>query len=367
MNGKIDVAVLGATGSVGQRFVQLLEDHPWFQVAELVASDRSAGKRYGDACDWRLSGSMPGSARNIMVKGLDGALDSSVVFSSLPGGLALEIETKLAGEGKQVFTNASDNRMVPDVPLVIPEVNAEHLSLIDVQRTNRGWDTGLIVANPNCSTIHLVLALKPIWERFGIEQAMVTTLQAASGAGYPGVPSLDLIDNIVPYIGSEEEKIETETLKLLGTMAEEHIASAAITVSAQCTRVPVRDGHTEAVSLKLRKKATVDEVIEAFTSFRGRPQELGLPSAPEQPIVVRDESDRPQPALDRDVEQGMASVVGRVRECSIFDVKFVVLGHNTIRGAAGASILNAELLREYGYLAGAGALASLYPPSFILE
>jgi aspartate-semialdehyde dehydrogenase len=348
---KIDVAILGATGSVGQRFVQLLEDHPWFQVSELVASDRSAGKCYGEACDWRISDTMPESSRQLRVKGLDAQLDSPVVFSSLPGGLALEIETRLAGEGKQVFTNASDNRMLPDVPLVIPEVNNDHLALIDVQRKNRGWDSGLIVANPNCSTIHLVLALKPIWERFGIEQAMVTTLQAASGAGYPGVSSLDLVDNVVPYIGGEEEKIESETLKLLGTLAEEHIASAAITLSTQCTRVPVRDGHTEAVNLRLRKKARIDQIIETLETFVGRPQELCLPLAPKRPVVVRDECDRPQPVLDRNVENGMASVVGRVRECSIFDIKFFVLGHNTIRGAAGASILNAELLHKDGYLA----------------
>lgn len=350
MAGKFSVAVLGATGSVGQRFIQLLQGHPWFEVKELVASDRSSGQRYADVCDWRVSDSIPESAREIQVKGLQDRVDSQIVFSSLPGGLAQEVESRLASEGKQVFTNASDHRMVPDVPLVIPEVNPEHVSLIDVQRTNRGWENGLIVANPNCSTIHLVLALKPIWEQFGIEYAMVTTLQAVSGAGYPGVPSLDMVDNIVPYIGGEEEKMESETLKLLGTIMDDHIASAAITASVQCTRVPVRDGHTEAVSLKLRKKASVAEVIEAFSSFKSIPQELGLPFAPEQPIVVREQADRPQPVLDRDAQNGMASVVGRVRECSIFDVKFMVLGHNTIRGAAGASILNAELLVEKGLI-----------------
>ena len=350
MADKFNVAVLGATGSVGQRFIQLLQGHPWFEVNELVASDRSSGQRYADVCDWRVSDAMPESAREIRVKGLHDSIESQVVFSSLPGGLASEVESRLASEGKQVFTNASDNRMVPDVPLVIPEVNPEHVGLIDVQRKNRGWDRGLIVANPNCSTIHLVLALQPIWEQFGIELAMVTTLQAVSGSGYPGVPSLDMIDNLVPYIGGEEEKIESETTKILGTLTEDHIASAAITLSTQCTRVPVRDGHTESVSLKLRKSASVDDVIEAFSSFRALPQELGLPFAPDKPVVVRDQPDRPQPVLDRDAQNGMASVVGRVRECSIFDVKFMVLGHNTIRGAAGASILNAELLVKKGYI-----------------
>ena len=350
MADKFSVAVLGATGSVGQRFIQLLQGHPWFEVEELVASDRSSGQRYADVCDWRVSDSMPESAREIRVKGLQDSIDSQIVFSSLPGGLASEVESRLASEGKQVFTNASDNRMVPDVPLVIPEVNPDHVGLIDVQRKNRGWDSGLIVANPNCSTIHLVLALKPIWEQFGIEYAMATTLQAVSGAGYPGVPSLDMVDNVVPYIGGEEEKMESETLKILGTMTGDHIASAAITTSVQCTRVPVRDGHTEAVSLKLRKPASVDDIVQAFRTFKGEPQELGLPFAPQQPSVVRDQADRPQPVLDRDAQNGMASVIGRVRECSVLDVKFVVLGHNTIRGAAGASILNAELLVKKGYI-----------------
>lgn len=350
MADTISVAVLGATGSVGQRFIQLLQGHPWFEVKELVASDRSSGQEYADVCDWRVSDAIPESARGIRVKGLSDRIDSQIVFSSLPGGLASTVEMELAAQGKQVFTNAGDNRMVPDVPLMIPEVNPAHLKLIDVQRKNRGWDDGLVVANPNCSTIHLVLALQPIWQQFGIELAMVTTLQAVSGAGYPGVPSLDMIDNIVPYIGGEEEKIESETLKLFGTITEDHIAEAGLTLSTQCTRVPVRDGHTEAVSLKLGKSASIKQIIEAFTSFRAIPQELGLPSAPANPIVVREQADRPQPALDREAENGMASVVGRVRECSIFDVKFVVLGHNTIRGAAGASILNAELLVSKGYI-----------------
>jgi aspartate-semialdehyde dehydrogenase len=348
---KISVAILGATGSVGQRFIQLLQCHPWFEINELVASDRSSGQRYADVTDWRVSDAIPESARDVQVKGLSDRLESQIVFSSLPGGIALEVENRLASEGKKVFTNASDNRMVPDVPLMIPEVNPDHAGLIHAQQENRGWDNGFIVANPNCSTIHLILALKPIWDAFGIELAMTTTLQAVSGAGYPGVPSLDMIDNIVPYIGGEEEKIESETLKIFGNLDNGEIIAAPVKVSAQCTRVPVRDGHTESVSLKLEKQASIDQVIHAFASFSGRPQQLGLPSAPAHPVVVRDQADRPQPVLDRDAEKGMASIVGRIRACPIFDVKFMVLGHNTIRGAAGASILNAELLVKEGHIA----------------
>lgn len=350
MGERIDVAVLGATGSVGQRFVQLLEGHPWFRVAELVGSERSAGKRYGEVCDWRLSDAPPREAAEMRVQHYEEPVRSPVVFSALPGGIAGEVEASLAAEGKRVFTNARDHRMDPDVPLMIPEVNADHVAAIQAQRERRGWKDGFIVTNPNCSTIHLVLALKPLWDAFGIQQAMVTTLQAASGAGYPGVPSMDLIDNVVPFIGGEEEKIETETKKLLGSYGPDGFSYADLAISATCTRVPVRDGHTEAVSLKLGRKASVEEVVEILASYRGRPQELGLPSAPERPIVVRTENDRPQPILDRNVERGMASVVGRVRPCNVFDVRFVVLGHNTIRGAAGASILNAELLRVEGYL-----------------
>ena len=350
MSDRVDVAVLGATGSVGQRFIQLLEGHPWFRVAEVVASERSAGRRYGEACDWRVSAGPPAEAADLRVQQFEEPIHSSVVFSALPGGIAGEIETRLAGEGKRVFTNARDTRMDPDVPLMIPEVNPDHVAVIHSQRRRRGWKDGFIVANPNCSTIHLVLALKPIWDAFGIEQAMVTTLQAASGAGYPGVPSMDLIDNVVPYIGGEEEKVESETRKLLGGYGDDGFRYAGLTVSAQCTRVPVRDGHTETVSLKLGRSVSPEAVAEVLAAFRARPQELDLPSAPVHPIVVRAQPDRPQPILDRDVERGMASVVGRIRPCNIFDVRFVVLGHNTIRGAAGASILNAELLKQEGYL-----------------
>jgi aspartate-semialdehyde dehydrogenase len=345
---RIPVAVLGATGSVGQRFVQLLANHPWFRVAELVASDRSAGRAYAEATAWRLDGEMPSDAAALTVRDYADSLDSPVVFSALPGEVAEEIEQRMAREGRALFTNTSRHRMEPDVPLLIPEVNPEHISVLERQRKERDW-SGYIVANPNCSTIHLNLALKPLQQAFGLEAVFVATLQAVSGAGYPGVPSLDMIDNVVPYIPTEEEKIEEETHKILGTYDGE-FHGAEITVSAHCNRVPVRDGHTECVSVRLGHPAEPEEVIAAFESFRGRPQQLELPSAPAQPIVVRSEHNRPQPNLDRNDQNGMSSVVGRVRPCSMLGTKFVVLGHNTIRGAAGASILNAELFRVDGLL-----------------
>ncbi len=348
MGEKVDVAILGATGSVGQRFVQLLEDHPWFRVKELIASERSAGKRYGEVCDWRVSAAPPEASAGIRIQHHEEPVQSRLVFSALPGGLAREVETQLAAEGKRVFSNARDNRMETDIPLMIPEVNADHAAAVRVQQQNRGWQDGFVVTNPNCSTIHLVLALKPIWDAVGIEKVLVSTMQAASGAGYPGVSSMDLIDNVVPYIGGEEEKMEIETRKLLGAWSGSGFEFANLEISAQCNRVSVRDGHTETVNLKLGRAVEPEEIIEILESYRGEPQRLDLPSAPKHPIVVRRQPDRPQPILDRNVEQGMASVVGRVRRCSIFDIKFVVLGHNTIRGAAGASILNAELFHANG-------------------
>lgn len=350
MAEKMNVAVLGASGSVGQRYVELLADHPWFQVAEVVGSERSAGKVYGDYVDWRLSAAPPATVQNLTLKHPDEPVESPIVFCSLPGGIARETELRLAANGHYVFSNARDNRMDDDIPLMIPEVNAGHAEAIQVQQRNRNFDRGFVVTNPNCSTIHLVLALKPVWDAFGIDQCMVTTLQAVSGAGYPGVPSLDMVDNVVPYIGGEEEKMETETRKLLGGFNGSTFDHAEIPMSAQCNRVPVRHGHLETVNLKLGTSASPADVAEAMRSFRGRPQQLGLPSAPEFPIVVTERDDRPQPILDRDVEHGMSSVVGRIRECSVFDIKFVVLGHNTIRGAAGASILNAEMLKADGYM-----------------
>jgi aspartate-semialdehyde dehydrogenase len=350
MSDKINVAVLGATGSVGQRYIELLENHPWFRLNEVVGSQRSAGKYYGEAADWRLSANAPEAAAGMVIKHPDDEVESPIVFCSLPGGIARETELRLASSGHYVFSNARDNRMDDDIPLMIPEVNAGHAAAIEVQQRNRGFSDGFVVTNPNCSTIHLVLALKPVWDAFGINLCMVTTMQAVSGAGYPGVPSLDMIDNVVPYIGGEEEKMETESRKLLGSFNGKVFEHADLAMSAQCNRVPVRHGHMETVNLKLGSAATPEEIKDVMRSFRGRPQELELPSAPARPVVVNDNDDRPQPALDRDVESGMSSVVGRVRECSIFDIKFVVLGHNTIRGAAGASILNAEMLLADGVI-----------------
>lgn len=351
MAGKIPVGVLGATGAVGQRFVELLARHPWFQVAELAASDRSAGRPYGAAVGWKISAAPPAEAAGLVLKGLDDPLESPILFSALPGEVAGPVEERLAAAGHAVFSNARNHRMAPDVPLMIPEVNPDHAAMIRHQRCVRGWGRGLLVTNPNCSTIHLTLALKPLQDRFGLKAVLVTTLQALSGAGYPGVPSLDALDNVVPYIGGEEEKMASEPLKLLGELRDTTFVDADIVISATCTRVAVRDGHTESVSLALRTLASLEEVTAALADFRARPQELGLPSAPARPVVVLPGQDRPQPYLDRMAERGMATVVGRLRPCPVLDYKLVLLGHNTIRGAAGASILNAELLKAEGYLA----------------
>ncbi|MCA9879919.1 MAG: aspartate-semialdehyde dehydrogenase [Thermomicrobiales bacterium] len=348
VNKRIPVAVLGATGSVGQRFVQLLADHPWFELAEVVASDRSAGQKYAEATDWRLSADMPVSAQDLEVRDYSSELHSPVVFSALPGEVAEEIEQRMAREGRALFSNTSFHRMTPDVPLLIPEVNPEHAAAIKVQQQNRGW-SGFIVTNPNCSAIHLVLALKPLQDAFGIDALAVATMQAVSGAGYPGVPSLDMIDNVVPFISTEEEKMTEETKKLLGGF-DGQFQPADLVMTAHCNRVPVRDGHTECVSIRFRESATPAQAAEAMAAFRARPQELDLPSAPKRPVIVRSERNRPQPNLDRDTERGMATTVGRVRECPLLGTKFVLLGHNTIRGAAGASILNAELFRVEGLL-----------------
>lgn len=346
----IKVGILGATGMVGQRFVELLDGHPWFEVTALAASDQSAGKPYAEACQWIVSPDMPEAVREMTVQPCQPELDCELVFSSLPASVAGEIEEAFAAAGTIVSSNARNHRMAPDVPLLIPEVNPAHLGLIPRQQRERGWDRGFIITNPNCSTIHLVLALKPLQDHFGLRRVAVVTMQALSGAGYPGVPSLAILDNVVPYIGGEEPKVETEPLKLLGHFDGRRIIDADFTVSAQCNRVSTFDGHVECVSVELEREATLEEVAEALAGFRAEPQELGLPSAPEHPIVLRPEIDRPQPRLDRDLEKGMASVVGRLRPCPILGYKFVVLGHNTIRGAAGAAILNAELLVAKGYL-----------------
>ncbi len=350
--GKIKVGILGATGMVGQRFVQLLEGHPWFEVTGLAASEQSAGKAYEDAVAgrWKISADIPAYARRMKVKECRPNLGCKLVFSALDAAVAGPIEEEFARAGYVVSSNSRNHRMDSDVPLLIPEVNSEHLALIKRQQQQRKWK-GFIVTNPNCSTIHMVLALKPLMDRFGIEKVVVTTMQALSGAGYPGVASMDIIDNVYPYIGMEEEKMQTETLKLLGSYngSSKGIANAKIAVSAHCNRVNVSDGHTECVSVKLSKPATERDIIRTFESFNPL-KALKLPSSPEHPIVVRKELDRPQPRLDRNTEKGMASVVGRIRKCDVLDYKFVVLGHNTIRGAAGAAILNAELMKARGLI-----------------
>lgn len=348
---RIPVAVLGATGSVGQRFVQLLEAHPWFRLAEVVASERSAGRSYGEAADWRLDTLLPSSAASLEVKPLGAELESRLVFSGLDSSVAGEAEDDYANRGVVVVTNARNHRMDADVPLLIPEINAEHLSAIDRQKKRRG-SNGYIVTNPNCSTIGLAMAIAPIERRFGIDQLHVTTMQAISGAGYAGVSSYAILDNVIPFIGGgEEEKIETEPRKILGRWESERFIDAPFRISAQVNRVPTIDGHLMTISLKLRDGgADLDAIRDAIRSFTGEPQRLGLPSAPKQPVHYADEQDRPQPRLDRDREDGMAVTVGRLRPCPLLDIRMVALVHNTIRGAAGAALLNAELLEARGML-----------------
>ncbi len=347
---RIKVGVLGATGAVGQRFVQLLDGHPWFELAAVAASERSAGKRYGEACAWKLDTPMPEAARRLPVSAAAPGLDAQVVFSALDAAVAGPIEEAFAAAGCAVLSNSKNHRMDEDVPLLVPEVNADHAGLIEVQRRRRGWK-GFIATNPNCSTVTLTLALAPLDRCFGVRAVAVTTLQAISGAGYPGIPSLDILANVVPFIAGEEEKVERETRKILGGYSGGAVSIHPAAVSAQCTRVPVVDGHTEAVFVTLAAEASVERVIAAFRDFRGPPQELHLPSAPERPVVVLEENDRPQPRLDIGRERGMATIVGRIRRCELMGWKFVALGHNTVRGAAGATILNAELLKEKGLIA----------------
>ena len=340
---RLRAGVLGATGAVGQRFVQLLAAHPWFELAALAASERSAGKPYAEAVSWRLEGPMPSAASELPVRPAEPGLECDLVFSALDAAVAGPIEEAFARAGYAVLSNSRNHRMDEDVPLLVPEVNADHAALIEVQKRRRGW-TGFIVTNPNCSTVTLTLALAPLDRRFGLRSVAVTTLQAVSGAGYPGVPSLDILGNVIPFIAGEEEKIERETRKILGKLGGDAVTAHPMIVSATTTRVPVVDGHTASVFVSLDTKAGVDDLREAFRSFSGPPQQLGLPSAPVHPTVLLDEPDRPQPRLDLNVERGMATLVGRVRPCELLGWKFVVLGHNTIRGAAGAAILNAELL-----------------------
>jgi aspartate-semialdehyde dehydrogenase len=338
------VGILGATGTVGQRVIHMLRNHPYFEVTALAASDRSEGKRFVDVCSWKLPVEMPEAVKDIKVYGCRPPLDCDVVISSLPSDIAVEAEAAFAAAGLPVISNSSSYRMVDDVPLVVPEINPDHLDIIPTQQKNRGYDKGYIVTNPNCTTIGLVMALAPLERAFGLEAVMMTSMQAISGAGYPGVPSMDIIDNVIPHIGGEEEKVEVEPQKIMGKFAAGRITAAPFKVSAQCNRVAVQDGHLESVRVKLSKQATAEDVAAALASFTGLPQELKLPTAPARPVIVRTEKDRPQPRLDRDAEGGMATVVGRISKDTIFDFKFTLISHNTIRGAAGAALLNAELL-----------------------
>ena len=342
---RIPVAVLGATGAVGQRFVRLLDGHPWFRVSALAASERSAGQRYARVVRWFLPHPIPEWARDMEVVPCVPGFDARVAFSGLDASVAGSIEQEFARAGCAVVSNSRNHRMDPDVPLLIPEVNAEHLDLIEAQKKKRGG-SGFIVTNPNCSTVGLALSAAPLHRAFGIKRLVVATLQAISGAGYPGVPSVDMLDNVIPYIGSEEEKMESETQKILGTSR----AAATFPISAHCHRVQVSDGHTLAVSVETERKATPDEAARVLSEFRSSLGPLGLPSLPERPIIVRDEPDRPQPRFDRMAGAGMSVTVGRVRACPVFGLKYEALVHNTIRGAAGVAILNAELLKSKGYL-----------------
>ena len=341
----IEVGVLGATGMVGQQFIARLARHPWFKVTWLAASERSEGKRYADAAPWRLATPMPDAVAGMTVQACEPGKGPKIVFSALDAKAADQLEHVFAAAGHVVLSNARTHRMDPLVPLLIPEVNADHLKLLADQRRAKGW-SGAVVTNPNCAVIVLAMALAPL-RQFGIRLVQVTTLQAVSGAGYPGVASLDILGNVIPFIGGgEEEKIETETLKILGRAGTPLDAI----VSAQVTRVGVIDGHTTAASVELESRPSVDDVVRAMREFRGRPQELKLPTAPDPPLVMMDAENRPQPRLDVDRGDGMAVSVGRVRQCPVLTHRFVALGHNTIRGAAGASILNAELMKAEGLL-----------------
>ena len=346
---ELRAGVLGATGAVGQRMIEHLADHPWIRVRRVMASERSQGRPFRDACEWRLDTRLPPDIGDMVVTGPNPTQELDLVFSGLGADVAGPIEQAWAHAGAWVFSNARSHRMEADVPLVIPEVNPDHLKLLDRQKTQRGW-SGAIVTNANCSTTFLAMALAPLHREFGVEAVSVVTLQAVSGAGHAGVSSMAIHGNVIPNILGEESKIETEPLKILGALDGTQVTPADITISAQVHRVPVLDGHTEAVSFSLRRSASLAQVREALEDFRGPPQELDLPSAPSRPIVYVDGTDRPQPRLDLRIEAGMATVIGRLRECPVLDYRMVVLGHNTIRGAGPGSVLNAELCARTGLM-----------------
>jgi aspartate-semialdehyde dehydrogenase len=345
---RVPVGILGATGMVGQQFIALLANHPWFKVEWLGASHRSEGKAFCDAAAWRLQDPLPDDVATRVVEAAAPGHAPQLVFSGLDASVAGEVERAFAEAGHTVVSNCRNYRMEPDVPLLIPEVNADHLRMLGAQQEGRGW-SGRIITNPNCSTIVIAMALAPL-RQFGLRATMVTTLQAISGAGYPGVPSWDILGNVIPHIGGEEEKIQTEAKKILGSLSNGRVEPHAVTLSATTTRVPVQNGHTASMSVGFDQRPPLEAVIEAWTAFKGRPQELDLPSAPPQPVVYAHEANRPQPILDVNRDGGMTVTVGRLRPCLLLDVKFVALGHNTIRGAAGAAILNAELMHREGIL-----------------
>jgi aspartate-semialdehyde dehydrogenase len=349
MSGKIPVGILGATGIVGQRFIQLLENHPWFEVAWLAASDRSEGREYADAARWKLRTPIPANVAKMKVSPATPDSAPKVIFAALDSAIAAELEPRFADAGHAVITNSSALRMAPHVPLVIPEVNPDHINLIECQDWRRK-SGGFVVTNSNCSAMGLVLALAPLHKQFEIEIVMAVTMQAISGAGYPGVASMDILGNVIPYIANEEPKMEEETRKLLGNLNGSGVVLAPFKMSAQCNRVAVEDGHTESVSVKLKKSVQPNDIVEAWENFRGLDQVAQLPSAPKQPVRYMHQHDRPQPRLDVDLGNGMTATVGRLRPCSVLDWKFTVLSHNVIRGAAGAALLNAELLKVEGYL-----------------
>ena len=348
---KIPVAILGATGAVGQRFVQLLADHLRLEIAALAASERKVGLRYGEACQWILPGDPPLSIIDRKIQTIEPSIPGQIIFSALPASKALEVEPSFARAGYLVCSNASAFRCEPDVPLIIPEINADHLTLIERQRKERGWP-GLIITSPNCTTTGIAMPLKPLDEAFGLRRVFAVTLQAVSGAGYPGIPSLDILDNVIPYIKGEEEKVERETRLLLGALIDGERVAGDIRISVQANRVPVLDGHTACLSLGFDRSPSVEEVVSALENFKGPDQLQELPSAPQHPVEVNFEPDRPQPRRDRDAGMGMVVTVGRVRECPLLDIRLVSVSHNTLRGAASGSILNAELLLAEGYVEG---------------
>lgn len=346
---KIPVAVLGATGAVGQRFVQLLSDHPWFEISALTGSERTAGGIYREVCRWVLDEDIPAGIAGMKVSATGDSLPARILFSALPSRAALEVEPILAGKGYVVCSNASAFRQEADVPLIIPEVNGDHLALLEQQRQNRSWK-GLLVTSPNCMATGMVMALKPLQDAFGIEKVFATTMQAVSGAGYPGVPYLDIVDNIIPNIPGEAEKIQAETRLLLGQVQAGERIPGDFSISVQTNRVPVFDGHTANMTIKFEHPPRPEEAVKALSSFRGSDPVPDLPSAPEQPILVRQEPDRPQPRRDRDAAEGMSVSVGSIQPCPILDLRLISVVHNTLRGAASGSILNAELLVASGYL-----------------